>query len=152
MIALQFAAEDGWPSRLIEFYGHGAFSHVDAVLPDGNLLGARLMGGVAIRKDGYAHFARTRRIDLDALATPAQAEAFYAFLTRQVGKPYDSWAIAGFVSGRDWRADDKWFCSELAAAALEAAGIIRRLLTPANKLTPPDLLLVLSALTDLEAA
>ena len=34
MIALQFVTEAGWSSALIRWFSHGAFSHVDAVLPE----------------------------------------------------------------------------------------------------------------------
>ena len=31
---------------------------------------------------------------------------------QQEGLPYDKRAILGFASGRDWRTEDAWFCSE----------------------------------------
>lgn len=52
------------------------------------------------------------------------AMAGYAFASGQVGTPYD-WPGAlglGLTPGRDWKQDDKWFCYELAAATLQAAG------------------------------
>ena len=76
--------------------------------------------------------------------------AFYAFLKTQIGKPYDHSAILGFALDRDWRQSDSWFCSELVAAALEKAGYFSFCLAaPANKITPADLLLALSATAEL---
>ena len=52
------------------------------------------------------------------------AAAGVAWLDQQVGKPYD-WrgALALAIKpGRDWAEDDCWFCYELAAGALKAAG------------------------------
>lgn len=76
-----------------------------------------------------------------------QSRAFYRFLRAQVGKPYDHSAIWGFASGRDWREDDSWICSELQAAALEHAGIVpNQLYLAANKITPVALAFGLSFL------
>jgi hypothetical protein len=150
-IALQFTTEADPVSALIRAFSHGAFSHVDAVLPDGNLLGARADGGVQARPPGYAPFTRLLRVALSA--TDDQAAAFHHFLDAQRGRPYDLRAIAAFAADRDWRRPDSWFCSELQCAALEAAGWLRhRLATPANRITPADLLLLCSAFVDVAVA
>jgi hypothetical protein len=141
MITLQFAAEANIPSLLIEWYGHGSYAHVDNVCEDGTLLGARVKGGVQKRLPGYAPFTKILRVTL-----PFQATDYDKFLNDQIGKPYDGTAIAAFAFDRDWRKADSWFCSELIAAALEACNFFRYpLVTAANKLTPPDLLLLCSA-------
>jgi hypothetical protein len=108
------------------------------------LLGARSDGGVLIRPSNYAPFSRTQRVTLPA--TDEQTDAFHAFLQAQVGKKYDMTAIVAFAFDRDWREDDSWFCSELQAAALEAAKIVHPLSTPANKIYPAALLFMSSAL------
>lgn len=152
MIIMQFAASAGLTSELIEWYSHGGFCHVDSVLEDGTLLGARLDGGVAIRQPGYEPFLRTLRVELPAPA--AITTAYYAFVRAQVGKPYDAEGlVANFVAGRDWRNPDRWFCSELNAAGLEECGYFQApLATPANRLTPLDLLLALSAVVEIKEA
>jgi uncharacterized protein YycO len=146
VITLQFlAAGTDWSSGLIAWFGGGpAFSHVDVVLADGTLLGAREQGGVAIRPHDYFGSSATLRIDVPA--TDEEYSKFWDFVDQQIGKPYDTKAILAFVTGRDWRDPNAWFCSELVAAALEAAGIVNTLAAPANKITPPDLVLVLSAI------
>lgn len=142
MITLQFVGDDDPASEAIKIFSRGWCSHVDAVLPDGTLLGARL-DGVKIRAPGYATFARVERVSLAASAE--QETAFLAFLHDQVGKPYDKFAICAFPFQRDWREPGAWFCSELQAAALEACGFFGRPLSvPANEVTPRDLLLVIS--------
>ena len=151
MITLQFVSTADLGSDLIEYYDHGLYSHVDAVLPDGRLLGARQDGGVAIRPPNYEKFNRKLVVTLPCPAPIS--DAFYAFLDAQLGKPYDNSAIAGFAVGRDWRAPDSWFCSELDASALELAGFFAGpLSTPANKVAPDDLLLVLSAIVPIGVA
>jgi hypothetical protein len=80
-----------------------------------------------------------------SLAVEAHKEdAFYQFLNAQIHKPYDSTAIWGFASGRNWRDPNDWFCSELQCAALEAAGIFPQLYTPSNKVTPVALAMLMS--------
>jgi hypothetical protein len=143
-ITLQFARGGEAEARLIEWFGHGRWSHVDAVLPDGRLLGARLAGGVAIRPANYLPLG-TETLRVQRPCSDAQEGHFYVAAEKQVGKPYDFSAIAGFAAGRDWRLPDHWICSELAAAMLEEARMLPKLCAPDNKLTPDDLALVLSA-------
>lgn len=152
MIVLQFAASAGLSSELIEWYSHGSYCHVDTVLPDGTLLGARLDGGVAIRQPGYEPFLKTLRVELPA--DDSVTAIYYEFVRAQVGKPYDTTALVGnFVAGRNWRDADSFFCSELVGLGLELAGYFPGpLSTPANRLTPSDLLLALSAVVPLPAA
>jgi uncharacterized protein YycO len=57
---------------------------------------------------------------------PADAERAFAFAQQQVGKPYNwagtlvAWWI-GRIGGNGWR--NHWFCSQLAVATLQAAGL-----------------------------
>jgi hypothetical protein len=52
------------------------------------------------------------------------AEAGLAWARTQVGLPYDWWGALGLslAPDREWMEPDKWFCFELAAAALAKAG------------------------------
>jgi len=152
-IVLQFVQGTGFGAALIKFYDHGLYSHVDSVLPDGTLLGARddevggMPSGVQIRPADYLGSETVKRITLPC--TDAQADAYYAFVRSQIGKAYDETAIIAFAVGRDWRTPDCWFCSELCAAGLEASGFVFPLSSPANKVAPDDLLMVVSALVKL---
>ena len=149
MIVLQFIAMGDAASRLIQTFERGWPSHVDIVLADGSLLGARSdaiggkPAGVQIRPAGYEKFEHVQRVSLTC--TSEQETKLLNFLEAQIGKPYDKLAIAAFPFRRDWREDDSWFCSELAAAALEAAGWFPKpLANSVNEITPRDLLLILS--------
>ncbi len=86
------------------------------------------------------------RVVMQIETSAGQERQFYDFLMPQVGKPYDSTAIWGFVAGRDWRNDDAWYCSELGTAAIEVSNICPVLYTPRNKVTPAALATVMSAL------
>lgn len=68
--------------------------------------------------------------------------AALAWLEMQVGKPYD-WRGAVGVSlspDRVWGSDESWFCHELCAAALRAAG--RKLFVECGHVTDSALLLI----------
>jgi hypothetical protein len=154
-IVMQFVGNDSFGSRLIEWFDHGKYSHVDSVLPDGTLLGARndvidgIPSGVQIRPASYVEGDKILRVTIPC--TVNQEEAYYAFVRAQIGRPYDETAIAAFAVGRDWRAADSWFCSELCAAAIEASGLVPSMIAPVNKIAPDDLLLVVSALVPIPA-
>ena len=153
MISLQFSRGPDLSSELIEWFSHAAhYSHVDTIMPDGALLGARsdVIGGkpsgVQIRPPDYLGTEPVFRIDLEN-ANELESAAYYDFVKAQVGKPYDKLGIVGFLVGRDWREPSSWFCSELVAAALESCLYFPYpLACPANKVTPPDIINLLSVL------
>lgn len=152
-VQLQFVLGRSWSSDLIAWLGadprHG-FSHVDLVLPDGNLLGARSdkVGGkppgVQIRRQGYERWRS--RVVFEIVCGDLEASLFYNEAHAQVGKPYDHTAIAAFVANRDWRDTDAWFCSELAMHCLEFAGLCPTLYAPENKIHPTEAAIIVSAL------
>ena len=152
-IGLQFSRQPGLTSGLIAWRG-GRFSHVDAILSDGRLLGARsdhvggMPPGVQIRPAKYANWVEVYRVYLTT--APLPEHLFYEFLVHQLNKPYDKIGIFDFVFGvahdRNWRDESAWFCSELIVAALEYAGIIKRLTLDAFKIDPGGASLITSAI------
>lgn len=153
-VILQFCGFDSAIGRLIAYATEGPVGHVDIVLSDGSLLGAQHQAGlggqsagVQIRPGDYGvTCGMTHRIRVTVPCSDSQAEALVAFARAQIGKPYDTLAIEAFVADRDWRDPKAWFCSELAVAALEAAGIVARLpFTPANKVSPNTALAICQA-------
>lgn len=123
IVAGQAVLGYGISSRAIGYFGGMNLSHFDIMLPDGSLLGARsdwikplnggpsIPPGVQIRPSNYERWRR--QIVFRKMVPDAWAQDFYARAHAQVDKPYDSTAIWGFATGRDWRDPDKWFCSEL---------------------------------------
>lgn len=136
MITLQFSTQHKPGAWLIRKFTWSPFSHVDFVLPDGRLLGARGAGGVQIREPEL--FAKLARFQVDAPA------AVLELAKSQIGKPYDWGAIAGFVAKHDWSSEHAWFCSELVAWAFHQAGCPLLNARHLNRITPRDLLLSLS--------
>lgn len=153
-VRLQFVYGSGLSSRAISWFSAGSgakrLSHVDAVLDDGSLFGARSDSiggeppGVYRRPAGYEKWSY--KIVFELATTDAQKKAWTQFLQDQYAKKYDKLAIWGFVLGRAWRDDDCWICSELQARALEVAGIIPPLYLTVSRITPEALALVCSAI------
>jgi uncharacterized protein YycO len=148
-IRLQFVCEAALSSQAIAWFSSGHFSHVDCLLDDGTLLGARSdqvggkLAGVQIRPQGYVKWAR--RVVMKVPCTINQKKAYHDFLFSQLGKPYDSEAIWAFLFNRNWRETDSWICSELQSAAGEKSGILPQLYLAANKITPVACALAFSA-------
>lgn len=149
-VRLRFVREAGIASSAIAWYSAAPFSHVGALTADGCELGARSdrvggkPAGVQIRPPGYAKFAT--QVVFTVPATPVQEGAFYDFLHKQIGKPYDHSDILGFVTGRNWRQEDAWICSELVSRAGEMSSIMPFVYLAANKITPGAAALAFSAI------
>jgi len=153
-VKLQFVYGSAIASRAIAWFSAGAgskrLSHVDAVLDDGSLFGARSdsVGGEPAgcyrRPANYEKWSY--KVVFELTATDTQKKIWTAFLEEQYAKPYDRLAIWGFALGRAWREEDCWVCSELQARALEVAGIIPPLYLTVSRITPEALALVCSAI------
>ena len=152
MIELRFVTCNDPVSAAIRVGEYGFWaSHAEALMPDGTLLGAHYDGGVQARPKGYDAAIMQRELYVSLPCASSVETAFLDFLRGQLGKPYDLAAIAGLVAQRDWRSPDSWFCSELIAAALEASGYLPALPADVAKITPRDLLLIVSARLPLAA-
>jgi hypothetical protein len=170
-ILLRFVRGTSWTSNLIAAQEKTAVpftpSHVEALTPDGkSYLGARVGEGVELQPVGYdkgkvaklpAGYDATVFPDglcdlhLKLEATPAQSRAFYAYLTSEIGKPYDWLSIVGFVVPEHFHLPNHVICSALQTLALRAAGWFPyRLAAPAHLVDPRDLLLCLSTHTQIQ--
>jgi uncharacterized protein YycO len=140
-IRIQIVTEKWNPvSAAIRFSTRSWASHAEFVnLEAGTTLGARCTGGVQVRPCSWDHYSR-----IEQFSAPNISHA-YEWALAQVGKPYDFAAVTGIALDRNWRSHDKWFCSELIAAAFENIGGIPLLSTRPSvgtwRITPRDLLL-----------
>jgi hypothetical protein len=147
MITLRFVAADeaDWASRIIRSAQLGfAFSHVEARLDDGSLLGARFDGGVAVRQPGYDAKTMARE-EYVGVATPQLVElSFYAALRGELGKPYDVAAIGAMLDGviagdddKEWAATGAaWICSSLQFGIANATNVWRAPINRVRLVTP----------------
>jgi hypothetical protein len=145
MIRLQFVLGAGLSSRLIAWYGqgYGGYSHVDAIISNGKLLGARsdnIGGGAGVlaRPPDYERWKR--RCVVSVKATDKQARDWEKFLLSQLGKPYDKTDILGLIIGKPIMSAGHWICSALQTAALHASGIFPAM-PEVPQQVPPNMLL-----------
>lgn len=147
---LQFVCGQDLSSKLIAWYGngYGGWSHVDAVLPDGSLLGARndaigsVPAGVQVRPPNYETWARSAVVEVPA--TPEEASQWEGWLKTQVGIHYDQQAIIGFILGRKDTDTGRWICSALQTRALIRANLMHPLPVPDSQVTPDALFLLVT--------
>lgn len=133
MITLQFSTQRNVFAGLVKWFTWSPYSHVDFVLPDGRLLGARFFGGVKIREP--EQFSKVERFTVEA---PAEV---LDLAGSQIGQPYDWTGILGILARSNWQDSRGWFCSELIAWAFHAAGHPLLRSHKMHRITPRDLLL-----------
>jgi hypothetical protein len=152
-LAIQLVRGTGLASRAIAWWGGGwnQYSHTDAMLPDGSLLGARSdrtggrPAGVQIRPADYQRWLR--RTLYTRAVTQEQQAAWVTELRGYVGVPYDRAGILRLVEGKPPKDDGRWFCSALQLAVLQSLGYVNTPLSePPQAVTPDGLALLLSGL------
>lgn len=149
---MQFVLGASLSSRLIAWYGqgYGGFSHVDAVLDDGSLLGARsdepggTKSGVQRRPAEYERWIHRQVLTLPGSA--ARAPTWQDWLLTQVNKPYDMGSIWGFLLGRAEHEKGHWICSALQTRALQRAALLPALPLHDSQVTPDSLRLMVLAI------
>ncbi len=130
-IRLRFCRNRTIVSSIVCFLTRSKFSHVDYIFDDGRAYSSLPNTGVNFNND------RNDVVEWYEMDVWSKYK-FEEFLLSQRYKPYDFGAIGGFVFDRVWDYPDRWFCSELIAAAATYAG------TPLyneedNRITPRDL-------------
>jgi hypothetical protein len=155
-IRLRFVAGNDLYSAIIRRAQMGAvpWSHVEAVTPEGTYLGSVTPNGVQARPQNYDSGQWTQELFVDVPATQPQSDAFFGFLSGQIGQPYDSGAIQamaeGTLTGIDPTSTGRgWICSGLQSAALLASGIIKSLPMASNLMTPLEVLSVCGAIASI---
>ena len=133
-----------WLSMLIRFRTMADVSHVEAVLPDGTVIGAYFDGVKQMPGDYNGGYTSQRFVDI--LMPQESIDHWTNYLKSRVGREYDWDAIAGIALHLNLHKPRGLICSMLAALSLRESGVFRRPLSePAHEITPRDLLLVLSA-------
>lgn len=150
-IRLHFVLGAGLSSRLIAWYGsgYGGYSHVDAILSDGTLAGARsdAVGdrppGFQIRPAAYEDWKRTATVEVPC--APHKALEWEMWLRKQVGRQYDKDAILGFVLGKRLHEEGHWICSAAQTEALRHVSLLYRTATVDSEITPNALFQLVTA-------
>lgn len=134
-----FARRKTVGSALIRWFTWSQWSHVGVVIDNDFIIDTTLKhGGVRVHagRKWIDEYPDHQVIDV---AVPDERAAI-AFLRRQLFKPYDWTGLVGIaLRSRRWAEADRWFCSELVAAALVEGGGLRNLRLEAQRITPRDL-------------
>ena len=112
-------------SKAIQLQTRSPYSHVAIQLDEHEIYEAWHVGGVRrLRYATEGHDSGTV-IDICRInnVSDGSVDKVRAFLQSQIGKKYDFKSVLRFITRRKVRADNRWFCSELVLAALEAGGI-----------------------------
>jgi hypothetical protein len=149
---LQFVRGTGFGSRLISWWGngYGGYSHVDGILDDNRLAGARSdkVGGqppgFQIRPPAYEKWAARTVVTIES--TDDEQSRWQKFLISQVGEPYDKSDIIGLIIGEPMASAGHWICSAAQTAALNFVGKMPCPPIPPQQVTPNSLLLMCSAI------
>ena len=152
MIQLQFVRGSGISSKLIAWWGngYGGYSHVDGILSDGRLAGARSdkVGGqppgFQIRPPAYEKWAARTVVSIPS--TDQEQSIWQGFLLTQVGEPYDKSDIVGLIIGRPIASAGHWICSAAQCAALNFVQKMPIPPIPTQQITPNSLLLMCAAI------
>lgn len=154
-IVLRFIAEKGFLAWIIRFQAGVCMpftpNHVESVSPDGAwYYGEHIFGGLQKRKKGYDTAKLKAEFLVFIPCTPAQADAYYAYLESKLGMPYDWQSLISFViPSWNLHKSGDLICSAVTGAALRHAGIFPWWLTvPFHHLSPRDILLIASVIVD----
>lgn len=110
----------------------GRWSHCGVIVGDVVVDAIGLVGVRAIMLEDLIAKASSHMIVAVECPDPDRA---INFALRQVGKPYDWFALIALPLRRSWLRDDAWFCSELAEATL-AVGGNQRFRSETARITP----------------
>lgn len=130
-------------------------SHVEALTPDGFLLGAHQEDGVQKRPKDYDKGTWALELYIEIPATETQTQRFYDFLHSQIGKPYDMHAILAIAQGAltgmatlsVGTEQPSWICSALIVAGLLVAGVIKSAPSTVRLTDPRDVVQMAAVLT-----
>lgn len=112
-------------SKAIQFQTRSPYSHVAIEIAEHRIYEAWHVGGVRQLRYAIDGHDESTRIDIYRLdpALDCDVDKVEMFLLQQTGKRYDFKSVARFLTRRKVRKDDRWFCSELVLAALQAGGV-----------------------------
>ena len=126
-------------SAFLRWYTHCPYSHCEMLFEDEQgapyIIGARVAG---VKKFSTLSVPNRSTI-LEMEVTDEQYEKFHAFVHGKVGASYDWRAYLGFLFNKKTEGPNRWFCSELIAAAFNHAGIEMFHNTGTWYITPRDI-------------
>jgi hypothetical protein len=139
MILLRLVDGTGLDSWMVRQVTRSTVTHSEFVDTVEKVAFGAYLSGVAERPMGYAKFKEAYYY------TAPGIDQAYEWARTQAGKKYDYSAIFGIFLDRNWRDENRFFCSELTTLAFEKAGCpILNPNAPVYRITPRDQLLSLA--------
>lgn len=155
-VRYSFVYQGGFLSWAIARFGatRDGFSHVDCVMPDGSLIGARsdtitppggepIQPGFRKRPDNYEKWVRRDVVEIQV--SEFQAAQRNGWIAKHLNAPYDMAAIMGFILGRPEHDRGEYICSAAATASAVTGSLIHKPPIPYPQVTPNDFWLMLYA-------
>jgi uncharacterized protein YycO len=105
----------GLVSSLIRFQTWSKYSHVATMLDDGSIIEA--WPGVGVHRMLKLPHGASGIDFFEPLITSHERNTITRFLIAQIGKPYDWRGVFQFVLREHVHTHNRWFCSDLVAAA-----------------------------------
>ncbi len=129
-----------WVSRAIQWQTRSKYSHAAIMLDDGSVIEAWHIGGVVHSKTISTVHSPGTTVKVFKVVPKIDKAGVVRFAKYQSVKKYDFGPILRFLSRRAEPIDNKWFCSELVAAACAAGGVhLLSKTTPHSHLSPRDI-------------
>jgi hypothetical protein len=120
-------------SSLIRWQTRSAYSHAAIHLGDGAIIES--WQGAGVRRTWLRDWSNVTQFGVRGM-TGAQWRRAIDFAEAEIGAGYDYLGVVRFVSRRRLPLNERWFCSELVFAALEAAGVRLLERTEAAEVSP----------------
>jgi uncharacterized protein YycO len=115
-----FKEADGFIAKAIKWQTDSPYCHAALLFNDKYLIESVAFKGVIARIVTPADLHGVDLFDVPSLDEEHES-VIYEFALDQVGKGYDYWGCLRFISRDRLPENDRWFCSELVAAAFKAA-------------------------------
>jgi len=109
-----------WISGIIRYLTWSKFSHVVLISPD-RLSYIESTHGVGVRELPISELLKKGSIEIGTITHP-HPDQIWDLAKKEIGKPYDSKYIYGWLFRKNWQDDKKWACCELIPAMAERTG------------------------------
>jgi hypothetical protein len=139
MITLRFTYNPTFYNRAIRFFTWYEYTHVELVIKPGVYIGSLPGKGVVCHNKSAV---KEKFMTLDVPSEPV-----VEFMCSQLGKKYDWSGVIGLPFRRRWQSEDKWFCSELIATAINKS--VDTFSEESYRIVPRDIALVCKNINDL---
>ncbi len=109
-----------WISKIIRKLTWSKFSHVVLINPDHSSY-IESTHSVGVRELPIGEFLKKNNMEIGMIRHP-HPEEVWRLARLEIGKPYDSAYIYGWLFHRNWQDDKKWACCELIPALTNRIG------------------------------